>query len=302
MLRRLGSTGLVTAPIGLNAASFTLGCGTVDPIEAGAIVTQLLETACALIDITDLTGTGDVAVLVGRLVRGRRDNVVLASRGSARPADMTRACEAILRRLGTDHLDLYYLDRVDPRVPVEDSIGALAGLVSAGKVNHVGVSHVDAEQLRRAHAVHPVTVVAAEYSLLERYVEVEILPTARALGVGLAAYSPLAKGLLTGALTSLDQLAADDYRRADPRFQPEAFSRARVVAEAAERLASKRHLSVGRLALTWLLAQGSDIVPLPGTRNLTHLEMNLTAAEVRLTPAEQAQLASLLDSPATRER
>jgi len=302
MLRRLGSTGLVTAPIGLNAASFTLGCGTVDPIEAGAIVTQLLETASALIDITDLTGTGDVAVLVGRAVRGRRDNVVLASRGSARPGDITRACEAILRRLGTDHLDLYYLDRVDPRVPVEDSVGALAGLVSAGKVNHVGVSHVDAEQLRRAHAVHPVTVVAAEYSLLERYVEVEILPTARALGVGLAAYSPLARGLLTGALTSLDQLAANDYRRADPRFQPEAFSRARAVAEAAERLASGRHLSVGRLALTWLLAQGSDIVPVPGTRNLTHLEMNLTAAEVRLTPAEQAQLASLLDSPATRER
>jgi aryl-alcohol dehydrogenase-like predicted oxidoreductase len=307
-LRRLGGSDLVISPIGLNAVSFTIGCGTVDPVEAAAIVTQLMETTGALIDATDFTGSGDVERLVGRVVRGRRDEVVLASRGGARytehgqlaaidatPVSVAKACDATLRRLGTDHLDLYYLDRVDPRVPFEDSLGALAALVAAGKVRHIGVSHVDADQLRLAHAIHPVSVVAAEYSLLERYVEMEILPTARALGVGLAAYSPLARGLLTGALTSLDQLSADDYRHADPRFWPENFARMRAAVAVAERLATQRHLSTGRLALTWLLAQGADIVPLPGTRSLTHLEMNLAAADITLPPDDHAQLASLLE-------
>jgi aryl-alcohol dehydrogenase-like predicted oxidoreductase len=311
MLRRLGSTDLVTSLIGLNAVSFTAGCGPVDRVEAAAIVTHVLEIAGTLVDATDLTGSGDVEVLVGRAVRGRRDNVVLASRAGARytpqgrltavdarPARLARACDTTLRRLGTDRVDLYFLDRVDPRVPIEESMAALARLVEAGKVRHVGVSHVDAEQLRRAHAVHPVAAVGAEYSLLERDIERNVLPTARALGVGLAAYRPLGRGLLTGSLTSLDQLAGDDYRHADARFQPESFASNRAVVTAAERLATRRHLSVGRLALAWLLAQGSNIVPLPGTRSLTHLEMNLAAAQVRLTPDDRSQLAVLLNTPA----
>jgi aryl-alcohol dehydrogenase-like predicted oxidoreductase len=307
-LRRLGSSDLLISPVGLNAVSFTPGCGRVDTTEATAVVAQLLGYAAAIVDVTDLTGSGELAALVGRALHGHRDEVVLAARCGARytrrgrlttvdarPASLARTCDAMLGRLGTDRIDLCYLDRVDPRVPLEDSVGALAALVAAGKVRHVGLSHVDADELRRAHAVHPVAMVAAEYSLVERGVERDVLPTARALGVGLAAYRPLGRGLLTGALTSLDQLAQGDYRRADPRFWPENFVRIRAVAAEAERLATLRHLSVGRLALTWLLNQGSDIVPLPGTRSLTHLEMNVAAADLHLSLAESSQLASLLD-------
>jgi aryl-alcohol dehydrogenase-like predicted oxidoreductase len=307
-LRRLGGSGLTVAPIGLNAVSFTPGCGAVDRVEAAAVIAELLDHTVALVDVTDLTGSGDVAALVGRTVRGRRDEIVLATRCGARytsrgrltavdgrPSSVARACDVTLRRLGTDHLDLYYLDRVDPHVPLEDSVGALAALVAAGKVRHIGLSHVDSKQLRQAHAIHPVAMVAAEYSLLDRTVEQEVLPTARALGVGLAAYRPLGRGLLTGALTSLDQLARDDYRRADPRFRPEEFARIRAAAVEAERIATMRHLSVSRLALTWLQTQGQDIVPVPGTRSLTHLEMNLATAGLRLSADECTRLSTLLD-------
>jgi aryl-alcohol dehydrogenase-like predicted oxidoreductase len=217
----------------------------------------------------------------------------------ARPASLVRACDVTLRRLGTDHLDVYYLDRIDPRVPVEQSVAALAALVAAGKVRHIGLSHVDGAQLRRAHAVHPVATVAAEYSLLERAAEGDLLPAARSLGVSLVAYSPLGRGLLTGAVTSLDQVPARDYRRADPWFRPTNFQRARTLTRAVEVLAARCHLSVGRLALAWLLGQGEDIVALPGTRSLTHLEMNLAAADVVLSPQDRAELASLVDSRTT---
>jgi aryl-alcohol dehydrogenase-like predicted oxidoreductase len=211
----------------------------------------------------------------------------------ARPANMATACDTTLRRLGTDHIDLYYLDRVDPRVPLEDSMGAMAALVSAGKVRHIGVSHVDATQLRRAHAVHEVTVVSAVYSLLDRRAEEEILPTARALGVGLAAYRPLGGGLLSGSFAAPQHLADDDYRRTDEWFGPENLAHLTTPLKQAERIATRRHLSLGRLALAWLLAQGSDIVAVAGTRNLTHLEMNLAAAEVRLGPDDLARLRTL---------
>jgi aryl-alcohol dehydrogenase-like predicted oxidoreductase len=307
-LRRLGGSGLATSPIGFNAVSFTVGCGAVDAAEAAAILAQLLETRRALVDVTDLSGSGTVDAFVGRAVRGRRDDIVLASRAGAsysaqgrlaavdaHPASLIRTCDATLRRLDTDHLDVYYLDRVDPQVPVEQSVQALATLVEAGKVRHIGLSHVDADQLRRAHAVHPVASVATEYSLLERAAEGDLLPTARSLGVGLVAYSPLGRGLLTGTLTSLAQVPSRDYRRADPWFRPANFRRARALAQAAEALAARRHLSVGRLALAWLLGQGEDIVALPGTRSLTHLEMNLAAADVVLSPQDRAELAALLE-------
>jgi aryl-alcohol dehydrogenase-like predicted oxidoreductase len=313
--RPLGDSGLVAGPIGFNAVSFTVGCGRVDRDEATAIVSQLYDLADPLVDATDLTGAGFVEALLGRGLRRRRDGVVLASRCGARysergeltavdgrPESVVRACDTTLRRLHTDHLDLYFLDRVDPQVPIEESVGALAGLVAAGKIRNVGLSHVDAAQLHRGCAVHPVAVVAVDYSLIDRRAEVDLLPAARSLGVSVAAYRPLGSGLLTGSLTSLDQLAVDDYRRADPRFQPRTFARGLAVARAAERLASQRHLSVGRLALTWLLAQGTDIIALPGTRNLTHLEMNLAAADVTLTADERSRLASLTPPRPRAER
>jgi aryl-alcohol dehydrogenase-like predicted oxidoreductase len=292
--RRIGGSGLIVGPIGFNAASFATGCGSFDASEATAILAELLSRPASLIDATDRSAAREVEILVGRAVRGRRDKVLLASRGDARPTDLVRGCDATLHRIGTDHIDLYYLDRVDARVPIEDSMGALAALVGTGKIRHVGVSNVDAEQLRRAHAVHPVAVVAADYSLLARSAEAGILSTARALGVGLAAYRPLSSGLLTGLIVSLDQLPRGDYRRTDPRFQPENFARAHATVRAVARLATQRQVSVARLAIAWLLAQGSDVVPLPGTRNLTHLEMNLSATDIQLTVADQAQLTSLV--------
>lgn len=310
--RRIAATGLATAPIGLNAMSFTEGCGdALDQATADEVVGQLLDTGSTLIDATDLTGSGQVESMVGRALRGRRRAAVLASRGGgrytstgrlvgidARPQTVTRSCDATLRRLGTDYLDLYFLDRTDPRVPLEESVQAVADLVAAGKVRHVGVAHVTAAQLRRAHAVHPVSVVATEYSLLGRCVELEVLPTARELGIGLAAYRPLCGGLLTGRLDSPDQLGDRAYQHADPRFWPGNFHRARRVVAAAQQLATQHQVGVSRLALAWLLAQGGDIVPIAGTRDPTHLEMNLAAALVRLDARDRARLTELSD-PAT---
>jgi aryl-alcohol dehydrogenase-like predicted oxidoreductase len=283
----------VTAPVGFNAASFMTGCGSFDVNEAVAVVTELLSRAVALIDATGVTGSREAETLIGRTLRGRRDRAVLASGSGGRPADIVRECDATLRHLGTDRIDLYYLDRTDAEPPIEESVGALAALIDAGKVRQIGLSNVDGDRLRRAYAVHPVAMVSAEYSLLARHIEVDVLPSARALGVGVAAYRPLGSGLLTGSLVSLDQVAAGDYRRADPRFRPDNFSRNRRAVRLFERLATQRQVSVARLAIAWLLAQGEDIVPLPGTRNLTHLEMNLAAAEVRLTADDHAQLALL---------
>jgi aryl-alcohol dehydrogenase-like predicted oxidoreductase len=213
------------------------------------------------------------------------------------PATIMRAADTVLRRLGTDHLDLYYLDRFE--ASLEESVATLARLVEAGKVGHIGLFDVEASQLRRAHAIHPVTVVGAEYSLLERSIETELLLAARSLDVGVVAYRPLGQGVLTGVLTSLNQLSGSDRRRHSPRFWPENFSRARAVAGAAERVAARRDLSAGRIALAWLLSRGDDIVALPATGNLTHLEMNLAAADIVLSLADRAELNALVDSSAS---
>ncbi|WJK38256.1 aldo/keto reductase [Solwaraspora sp. WMMA2056] len=289
--------------------SFTAGCGgPVDRAVADGMIGQLREFGTSLVDATDLTTGGDVETVVGRALRGRRTAVLLASRSGgrytrsgrlvdvdARPETVTRSCHTTLRRLGTDYLDLYLLDRADPRVPVEESVQAMAALVAAGKVRHLGVAHVGVGQLRRAHAVHPLALVAAEYSLLGRCAETELLPAARALGIGFAAYRPLGAGLLTGRLDSPDQLAPDAYQHADPRFRPDNFARTRRMVGAAQRVATRRHVGVSRLALAWLLAQGPDVLPVAGTRDPTHLEMNLAAAAVRLDAAERARLATVSD-------
>ena len=194
-----------------------------------------------------------------------------------------------------DHIDLYYLARVDPLVPLEDSVAALAGLVTAGKVRHIGLSEVDADQLRRAHAVHPIAALADRYSLLDRRIERGTLAAARALGVGVVARSPLAHGLLTGRIRSTDQLPPDDYRRDHPAFAPEALARSGSVVRAAQVLAADKDVSLGRLALAWLLAQGEDIVPVPGTRSRLHLETDIAAIEVGLSTEERARLSALAE-------
>jgi aryl-alcohol dehydrogenase-like predicted oxidoreductase len=311
-MRRLGGTGLVTSAIGLNGLAFVRGCGPVDRPHDLAVLAHALDSGITLIDAADGV-RGGVEALVGRAVRRRRDEVVLATRGGARftpkgqlididgrPDRLARDCDASLRRLGVDHVDLYYLARVDPLVPIEDSVAALAGLVEVGKIRQLGLSEVDAGQLRRAHAVYPIAALANRYSLLDRQVEKETLATARTLGVGVVAASPLAHGLLTGRIASIDQLSADDYRRGHPAFQPDPLAHSRALVRAAQQLAAQKDVSLGRLALAWLLAQGLDIVPLPGTRSRTHLETDIAAIEVELSAEECAQLSALAaPDPAT---
>jgi aryl-alcohol dehydrogenase-like predicted oxidoreductase len=310
-LRTLGGTGLRTSALGLGCLGFTGGYGGVDRAEAVATIRQAIASGITLIDTADVYLAGAVEELVGQAVRGRRDQVVLATRGGARytpegrptgldgrPEYLRQACDASLRRLGVDHVDLYYLNRVDPAVPVEESVGALAELVRTGKILHIGLSEVDSEELRRAHRVHPVAAMASEYSLLERHVETQLLPVARELGVGVVACSPLARGLLTGRLTSTAQLTERDYRRNHPRFEPDNFAANRALVRTVEALAAERDVSPGRLVLAWLLSRGPDIVPIPGTRSRTHLEMNLAAARIRLTAQECDRLAAAV--PAER--
>lgn len=303
-LRDLGGAGLVTSAIGLNCLSFISGCGPADRDEAVAIVAHAVDSGVSLIDATDHTGHGYVEELVGGVVHDRRDEVVLAWRGGVRrtprgalisvdgsPEQLTRECDTALRRLRTDHLDLFHLAQVDPATPIEESVKALGDLVSAGKVRHVGLVDVTPDQLRQAHAVHPITVVAGEYSLLWRDLEVELIPAARSLGVGVAAYSPLGHGLLTGGAAA--RLADDDYRRDHPHFQPEPYARGQRLVREIQRIAAGHNLSVSRLALAWLLAQRPDVVPMPGTRNLTHLEMNVAAVDIALTAVDVAMLGAL---------
>ena len=304
-VRTLGASGLISSAIGLGCLGFTGGYGAVDEVEAVATIWQALDTGVTLLDVADLYGGGSVERLVGQALQGRRAEAVIATRGGAtftpqgrptgldcRPQRLHEACDASLRRLGVDQIDLYYLARVDPAVPVEESVGALSELVAAGKVRHVGVCEVTPEQLRRAHAVHPLAVVAAEYSLIERSVEAELLPTAREMGVGLVACSPLARGLLTGRLSTTEQLGPGDYRHNHPRFAPENLDHNYRLIRAAEQLAADRQVSLSRLALAWVLAQGKDIVAIPGTRTRTHLEMNVAATQIELCADESAALAA----------
>jgi aryl-alcohol dehydrogenase-like predicted oxidoreductase len=303
-LRGLGTTGLASSAIGLGSLGFTGGYGAADCDESIATVRHALDIGVTLLDTADFYGGGRVEELIGTAIRGRRADAVVATRGGAtftpegrptgldaRPESLRAACDASLRRLGVERIDLYSLARVDPKVPIEESIGALAGLVAAGKVRHIGVSEVTVDELRRAHAVHPLATVASEYSLLDRSIEADVLPAAREMGVGIVACSPLGRALLSGQLSSVDQLGAGDFRHNHPRFSAENLHRNRELVRVAEAIAAEKDVSIGRLALAWLLAQGPDIVPIPGTRTRTHLEMNAAATQIRLTDAERERLA-----------
>jgi len=270
-----------------------------DDAQSVAVIHRALELGVTLLDTADMYGPFVNEQLVGRAIAGRRDAVVLATkfgivrdeaggrRGIRGDADYVRSsCEASLRRLGVDHIDLYYQHRIDLQVPVEETWGAMAELVTAGQVRHLGISEASAATIRRAHAVHPITAVQTEWSLWSRDIEDEILPAARELGIGIVPYSPLGRGFLSGAIRSADDFAPDDFRRTAPRFMGENLQRNLELVTRVEELAAAKGATSGQLALAWLLAQGDDVVPIPGTKRIGYLEENLGALEVELTAAD----------------
>jgi len=301
--RRLGSRGPVVSAIGLGCMGMSEFYGQADEGEAIATLHRALELGVTLFDTADAYGPHTNERLLGRGLAGRREYALVATkfglvRGSegefigvdGRPEYARSACEASLDRLGMDHIDLYYLHRVDPKVPVEETVGAMAELVREGKVRYLGLSEVSPAELRRAHAVHPIAALQTEYSLWSRDPEGELLTTVRELGVGFVAYAPLGRGFLAGSVSSPDDLAEDDLRRGSPRFAPENMGRNERIAATVQGLAARAGVTPAQLALAWLLAQGNDIVPLPGTKRRRYLEQNVAAAEVELTPAELADL------------
>lgn len=298
--RQLGP--LRVSTIGLGCMGMTPIYGQPDEGECIATVHRAIELGVTMIDTADMYGGGKNEALVGRALRGRRDRVVLATKfGNTRTPDgkpdvngrpdyVPRACDASLQRLGVEAIDLYYLHRVDPSVPIEDTVGAMARLVEQGKVRHIGLSEAAASTLRRAHAVHPIAALQTEYSLWTRDVEPEILPTCRELGVGFVAYSPLGRGFLSGTITGTEALADDDRRRDHPRFAQENIERNVALLEALRAVAAAKGCTSAQVALAWLLAQGEDVVPIPGTKRRKYLEENAAALDVGLDEADLAKL------------
>jgi aryl-alcohol dehydrogenase-like predicted oxidoreductase len=305
--RELGRSGLEVSAVGLGCMGMSEFYGASDDAASSNVLHHAIDIGVTFWDTADMYGTGRNEQLVGRALRGRREQVVLATkfalqRGpdgsfigiSGRPEYVRAACDASLRRLDVDHIDLYYQHRVDPQVPIEDTVGAMAELVAAGKVLHLGLSEASASTLRRAAAVHPIAALQSEWSLWSRDIEEDIVPACRELGIGLVPYSPLGRGFLTGAIRSLDDLAEDDWRRANPRFQGENFERNLELVAHIDRLAAAKGCTPAQLALAWVLAQGPDVVPIPGTRSRTRLEENAAATTVGLSAGELAAIDELI--------
>ncbi len=306
-------TALEVSAMGLGCMGMSEFYGTADESEAVATIHRALDLGVSFLDTADMYGPFTNEELVGTAIRDRRDTVVLATKfGNQRGEDGSRlgvngrpdyvrsACDASLRRLGVDHIDLYYQHRVDKTVPIEETVGAMKELVEAGKVRHLGLSEASAATIRRAHAVHPITALQTEYSLFTRHVEDEILPALRELGVGLVPYSPLGRGILTGAITSTEELDAADFRRHNPRYQGEAFDANLALVAEVRRLAEAKGVTAGQLALAWVLAQGDDVVPIPGTKRVKYLEENVAAASVEMTPTDLDALEQAVPRDAAR--
>jgi len=301
--RKLGTTGLEVSAMGLGCMGMSEFYGAGDEKESLATIDRALELGVTFLDTADMYGIGKNEELVGRALRGRRDRFVLATkfgvvrgndptqRGvSGRPEYVRTACEASLKRLGIDTIDLYYQHRVDPNTPIEETIGAMAELVREGKVRYLGLSEASPATMRRAVAVHPIAALQTEYSLWSRDPEDEILPTCRELGIGFVAYSPLGRGFLTGQIKSFDDFAPDDFRRFSPRFQGENFAKNLALVEQIEAIAAEKQCKPSQLALAWVMAQGDDIVPIPGTKRRSYLEENAGASQLTLSPADLARI------------
>ena len=314
--RTLGS---IEAGSDLTVSTLGLGCmgmsefyGNADEAEAVRTIRRALDFGVTLLDTADMYGPFTNEKLVGGAIAGRRDDVVLATKfGNVRdatdpsrrridgsPEYVRRACDASLQRLGVDHIDLYYQHRVDQSVPIEETVGAMAELITAGKVRRLGLSEASAATIRRAAAVHPITALQTEYSLWTRHIEAEILPTIRELGIGLVPYSPLGRGFLTGKITSADSLAVDDFRRQNPRFVGDALEANLALVEKVRAIAERKGVTAGQLALAWVLAQGDDVVPIPGTKRVAYLEENVAAAAVALTGDDVTALAEAIPADA----
>src|SRR3954465_5755124 len=295
--RRLGRQGLTVSAMGLGGRGMSVASGPSDESESVATIHRALDLGVNLLDTSDAYGPFTNEELVGKAISGRRDEVRVATKfgfvggtdgkggGSidGSPAHVREACDGSLRRLGVDHIDLFYQHRVDPNVPIEDTVGAMAELVQQGKVRYLGLCEAAPATIRRAHTVHPITALQTEYSLWSRDAEDEILPTVRELGIGFVAYSPLGRGFLTGQLRRFEDLPPDDWRRHRPRFQGENFRKNLRLVDRVKEIAAAKQVTAAQLALAWLLAQGEGVVPIPGTKRRNNLEENVAALGITLT-------------------